>query len=54
MTWVLLVVSYVAVFDEYKVTYYNSYNSEINCHTNKAVLEASFTEGESAICAMEN
>lgn len=54
MTWALLVVSYITDFDEYKVTYYNSYTSEVSCQTNRAVLEASFTEGESAICAMGN
>jgi hypothetical protein len=54
MTWVLLVVSYVAAFDEYKVTYYDSYTSEINCQLSRAVLDANFIEDESAICVVEN
>lgn len=54
MTWVLLVVSYITAFDEYKVTYYDSYITEVSCKTDKLVLEESFIEGESAICVMEN
>ncbi len=54
MTWVLLVVSYITAFDDYKVTYYDSYITEVSCQTNRLILEASFTEGESAICVMEN
>lgn len=51
--WILLVVSYIADYDEYKATKFNTYNTNQQCEINRVVLETTFTEGEKAVCVYE-
>lgn len=51
--WTLFIISFVAEFDEYKVTKFNTYETTQQCEINRAVLETTFTEGEKAVCVNE-
>ena len=51
--WILLIVSYIADYDEYKATKFNTYNTNQQCEINRVVLETTFTEGEKAVCIYE-
>jgi uncharacterized protein YvpB len=51
--WTLFIISFVADFDEYKVTKFNSYITSQQCEINKAVLEKTFTEDEKVVCVHE-
>ena len=51
--WILFVLSFVPELKEYKVTEFNRYDSQKQCTINQAVLEATFEQGEKAICVNE-
>lgn len=48
--WVLFVISYIADYDDYKITEFNRYETQNFCNINQAVLESSFTDNEAATC----
>ena len=51
--WILFVLSFIPEYNEYKVTEFNRYDSQKQCLINQAVLEATFEQGEKAICVNE-
>jgi hypothetical protein len=48
--WVLLVISYITDFDEYKVTEFHRYSEQLHCEVSEAVLTSQFEENEIAKC----
>ena len=48
--WILVVLNAVLGNDEVKLTYYDAYQTSQKCAIEAAVLEASFTQGEKAVC----
>lgn len=48
--WILVVLSTMYGSDEVKLTYYDAYQTGNKCSIERAVLEATFTEGEQAVC----
>ena len=48
--WILVVLSTVYGSDEVRLTYYDAYQTENKCTIESAVLEATFTEDEQAVC----
>ena len=51
--WTLWVISTIIDSTEPKYTRYAEYESAMSCHIQQAVLETTFTEGETAICTEE-
>lgn len=51
--WTLLIISFIQEHNDYKVTRFNDYVTEQQCTINRAVLDATFTEGEKAVCVYE-
>ena len=51
--WTLFIISFVAEFDEYKATKFNTYETTQQCEINRVVLETTFTEDEKAVCVYE-
>ena len=49
----MFIISFVAEFDEYKATKFNTYETTQQCEINRAVLETTFKEGEKAVCVYE-
>lgn len=48
--WILVVLSTMYGSDEVKLTYYDAYQTGNKCAIERAVLEATFIEGEQAVC----
>jgi|DEB0MinimDraft_4_1074332.scaffolds.fasta_scaffold00563_1 hypothetical protein len=48
--WILVILNGVFGSDEVKMTYYDLYQTEMQCNINAAVLETAFTQKEKAIC----
>jgi tRNA A37 threonylcarbamoyladenosine biosynthesis protein TsaE len=48
--WILVVLSTVYGSDEVRLTHYDLYEDGNRCSIERAVLEATFTEGEKAVC----
>ena len=48
--WILVVLSTFIGSDEVRLTYYDAYQTENKCLIERSVLEATFTEGEQAVC----
>ena len=48
--WALWIVSSVIGSAEPKYTLYETFETEMSCHIEQAVLETTFTEGEVAFC----
>lgn len=48
--WILVVLSTFIGSDEVRLTYYDAYQTENKCSIERSVLEATFTEGEQAVC----
>lgn len=51
--WTLWIISSVIDSAEPKYTRYETFETAISCHIEQAVLETTFTEGETALCAEE-
>lgn len=48
--WVLLVISYIVEFDDYKVTEFHRYSEHSHCEVSEAVLTSMFEDNEIAKC----
>ena len=48
--WVLLVISYISEYNDYKVTEFNRYANQNQCIINQTVLESTFKDNEKAVC----
>ena len=48
--WILVVLSTIYGSDEVRLTHYDAYQTANKCSIERAVLEATFTEGEQAVC----
>lgn len=51
--WTLWIISSVIDGAEPKYTRYETFETAMSCHIEQAVLETTFTEGETALCAEE-
>ena len=48
--WVLFVISYIAEYDDYKITEFARYETQNFCNATQAVLESNFSENEATTC----
>ena len=51
--WTLWIISSVIDSAEPKYTRYDTYETKMSCHIERAVLEANFTLNEGAVCKYE-
>jgi len=51
--WTLWIISSVIDSAEPKYTRYETFETAMSCHIEQAVLETTFIEGETALCAEE-
>ena len=53
MMWTLWIVSNVIGLQEPKVTRYAEFETSLSCHIEQGVVEANFTQDETAMCTNE-